>query len=363
MEILSPQFLKIVFYIAAAFTVLSFLQLLLIIFLRWLTDRRLLRAMTFRKRAQRVVSAYQAHTIKIDEVTRVLKENPPEALGFLMNVSDYLPPKQRPLLAPLFQAMPFAEKELRGIEHRHWEVRRNAAERLGYFGDASIVPALEKLLHDETLEVRFAAARALVRLGDIRAMEQVLQALDIPGEMVQRRVAEILFDLGAPAIEPLLAILETRAEQFSENARTVMVRLLGMLHAREAVPTLTRLLKDPDVSLRVNAVRSLATIGDRTCIPAICEHVKDEAWEVRTSVMHALGRLQATEKIPGIVEAMGDPVWWVRFASAQALYSLGKPGIQALQNGMQDHADRYAREMCRQILQEHKIQDSPLPSP
>jgi HEAT repeat protein len=280
-----------------------------------------------------------------------------------MSASDAGTPGQRALLTPLFQALPFREHELKAIRSHHWEVRRDAAERLGYFGDTSLVPTLEGALQDETLDVRFAAARALVRLGSIRTVESTLRALDVPGEMIQRRVAETLSDLGPPAIEPLVEILKNHEPHHTENTLTVIARVLGMLRAHAAIPSLTRLTGHSDVSLRVNCVRALATIGDRSVVPAVTSLSEDPSWEVRNGVMHALGRLQATDQIPVIRKAIGDPVWWVRFSAARALYDLGQPGIQALQDGMREHTDRYAQEMCRQILQEHRIQNTPLPSP
>ena len=51
------------------------------------------------------------------------------------------------------------------LEDEEWEVRANAAQALGMIGDRSARSALEGALEDASDGVRFAAQRALKRLG------------------------------------------------------------------------------------------------------------------------------------------------------------------------------------------------------
>jgi HEAT repeat protein len=69
--------------------------------------------------------------------------------------------------------------------------------------------------------------------------------------------------------------------------------------------------------------------------------------------MQALGRMGALEHIPLLLQGLSDPAWWVRFSSAKALYATGPAGVDALMDATEHHADRYGREVSRQILQEH----------
>ena len=68
--------------------------------------------------------------------------------------------------------------------------------------------------------------------------------------------------------------------------------------------------------------------------------------------MQALGRMCALEQIPLVLQGLSDPSWWVRFSSAKALLSTGQPGVDALMDATEHHADKYGRDMSRQILQE-----------
>ncbi|MGA0848436.1 MAG: HEAT repeat domain-containing protein, partial [Chthoniobacterales bacterium] len=54
-----------------------------------------------------------------------------------------------------------------------------------------------------------------------------------------------------------------------------------------------------------------------------------------------------------LVSGLRDTSWWVRFSAAQALWESGAAGRQALTVAMTGDADRFARDMSRQILEEH----------
>jgi HEAT repeat protein len=69
--------------------------------------------------------------------------------------------------------------------------------------------------------------------------------------------------------------------------------------------------------------------------------------------MQALGRLHSDRHLDLLVRALHDSSWWVRFSAAQALWQLGDVGRAALTSAMTGDTDRYARDMSRQILEEH----------
>jgi len=181
--------------------------------------------------------------------------------------------------------------------------------------------------------------------------KSILLALDVPGEMPQRQVADVLVQFGPSAIDPLLGILDNPEAPDSEL--TIAVRVSGMLRAKAALPRLLKLLRHSAVDVRLNCVRALASIGDTAAILPISELAKDPAWEVRNSVMHALGGMRTKEYVPLFVQCLTDLAWWVRYSAAQALYKAGDAGMEALLNAAGHHADHFARDISRQILQEH----------
>ena len=78
--------------------------------------------------------------------------------------------------------------------------RTRAAELLGASGDPSALPALSRLLGDNSADVRVAAARALGELGDPDAIPALLRALD--GE---RLVPEGIVTLALLQLAPVAA--------------------------------------------------------------------------------------------------------------------------------------------------------------
>jgi|GEM_PF-1836152 len=115
------------------------------------------------------------------------------------------------------------ETLVRDLNHRVWEIRRNACEELGAAADPRGVPHLVRLLQDGVGAVRFAAAEALGKLGDKSAVPALLQLLDNPN-----------FGSYGPVIESLAS-----------------------LRAQEAIPFFIRFLRDQDPRVRGLAANAL----------------------------------------------------------------------------------------------------------
>ena len=88
------------------------------------------------------------------------------------------------------------EQFLKDLNHRVWEVRRDACERLGEIGDPRAVDALIFALQDGVGAVRFAAAGALGKLGDPIAIPALLTLLESNEFGTHGPVIEALTELG-----------------------------------------------------------------------------------------------------------------------------------------------------------------------
>lgn len=83
------------------------------------------------------------------------------------------------------------------------------AEALGKLGDTRAVEPLIAALQDEDVELRRAAAQALGEIGDSRAVEPLIAALRDKDIELRRVAARALGEIeDAQAVEPLLATLE-----------------------------------------------------------------------------------------------------------------------------------------------------------
>lgn len=115
------------------------------------------------------------------------------------------------------------ERLMRDLNHRVWEVRRNACEELGAVADARAVSHVIRLLSDGVGAVRFAAAEALGKIGDKSAVGALIGLLDNPQ-----------FGSYGPVIESLAS-----------------------LKAQEAIPYFIRFLRDHDPRVRGLAANAL----------------------------------------------------------------------------------------------------------
>ena len=353
MEILAPSFLRAALDISLALTAMSALVLAAIVMVRLRGQVQAKKADAFRRAVEPLVTAYLAKREDHENVVDALQRDPTNAMPLLMEIADRLDPQERLALHPLFVSLPQLTKETTALQSHHWEHRLQAAERLGYLGDDLCAPALLDALQDPVLAVRYAAARSLAILQENSAIRRIVLAFDLPSEMNQRRVAEVLYSFGTTAVGPLLEILKNEDDSFSDNSIGVASRVLGMLREPSAAESLIKLLDHPEFRVRLNAVRSLGAIGDRAATDPISRLACDPSWEVRNVVMQALGKLHSERHIGLLTEGLRDASWWVRYSAAQALWEIGKPGHEALTAAMYISADRFACDISRQILQEN----------
>jgi HEAT repeat protein len=351
--------LNVVLWIAGVLTLLSLLLLIATILLRMVTDRHLAGDASFRQIAKPLIRSFLTDGADIATVALTLRKDPRAGMQLLMEESESLGTGGRDKLKPLLGALPYAKNEMKHLKDRHWERRLHAAEALGYLGDETSLPSLMSALRDDLMDVRFAAAESLARLGCQQAVEPILSSLDVGGDVSQRRLAEIITILGASATDPILAILQDPSS--TENSLGIAARVAGSLRIHRAIDPLQKLLNHTSQNVRLNAVRSLSSIAstasqsDHGVITAIASLSDDSSWEVRCMVMKSLGKLRATHEIPLLLQGLSDPQWWVRHNAADALYSLGEPGITALRDSVEGHVDGYGRDVSREILQQHGI--------
>ena len=108
------------------------------------------------------------------------------------------------------------------------ERRRTAVMKLGLVGGEEAVRALIMALQNrnEDLIVRGRAALMLGRLGDTRAVQPLIGALDAPGMQTPLHAARSLGRLGDDrAIEPLLLIAGSADGKLREAAVEALQRL------------------------------------------------------------------------------------------------------------------------------------------
>ena len=225
-----------------------------------------------------------------------------------------------------YDALGIVDRYIHKLQHsRSWAERAFAARYLGEIGSARAVGPLIEIMRDtreEDRDVRLAAGRALGRIRDPRAIEPLLAALAAPESWLPARVAEVLLQFGATAVEPLLALLQ-RPEDSS--ARAWAAQILGDLKDPRAVPVLTTCLTDLNDQVRARAAQSLGKLGDRRAVPELIRiMLGDPVPYVRIQVVRALGALGDPRALHHLIDALKDGEWWVRIRVVEALEQLGE---------------------------------------
>jgi len=140
-------------------------------------------------------------------------------------------------------------------------LRRAAAEALGKLGDKRAVAPLLTALTDEHPDVRQAAANALEKLGAAALCHAILLALESRSddrERGQRELAALAREGNRRAVPALLAALQ----QGPASKREAAAAALGQAGDSRAVEPLLVALADEDEGIRAAAVEALRTIGE-----------------------------------------------------------------------------------------------------
>ncbi len=194
------------------------------------------------------------------------------------------------------------------------------------------INGLANALKDKDIVVRMNAAYALGDIGDIRAVEPLIEALkDVWG--VKLAAATALGNLhDERAIEPLEALkkgsgVTTHSELESKEAAVALARI------KRDVPRLIEALEtEPELVSRVAAIKELGKLGDTRAVePLIGMFSKPcfdefERGNTHYQIIVALGNLGDERAIEPITRALQDKVEIVRKAAEEALKKIKRGG-------------------------------------
>jgi HEAT repeat protein len=213
------------------------------------------------------------------------------------------------------------------LEDRAWWLAAKG-DFAGALGSGSL--ALEPLvtaLNDRNPNVYVAAAQALGRLGDVRAVEPLVENLR-KNRYEARNALRVFGPAATQALLPHLGDPE-------RSMRISVIEALGQTGDPDAVPPLITALEDPEESVGYFAALALGELGDARAVDPLIHALRSPG--IQEAASRGLGLLG--EKAPGrLISALQDPDGTVRQGIARALGLIQDPGavpalIQAMGDG------------------------------
>ena len=260
-------------------------------------------------------------------------------------------------------------KLIEDLEDEDFDVQCNAVIELGKIKDERAAEALVVALKGEDLDIQYEAEDALMKMGEI-AVEPLIKALKSKDCYLRDKAAEILERIGDPrAIEPLIQALEDtmkdedieygidiceipQAKALLWIAGPIVESLIKALKERgriswviekileeigtPAVEPLIKTLEDEDRHVRRRTAETLAMITRaywtsgqnsttiKKAVWPLIRTLKDKDEYVRKEAAEALGEIADERAIRFLVRALDDDSIGVREAAKRALEKIGE---------------------------------------
>jgi len=217
---------------------------------------------------------------------------------------------------------------LEALEGEYFTVRAGAAKALGRIGDVKAVQPLLKLLKDPEDEVRIAACLALGLFKNSSTFDEITNVLlDDKKIEVRQAAAKALGYTQHPAALPYL--MEALRDSFwwyerEQQAGDLLTAIEKMGSA--AVEPLVTALKDNEGAVRKYAALILGRIGDARALEPLGMALYDLHHEVGKVSAEALVKF-GTASFEILVEAMEHPEMWIRIHSIDVLPKVREPRV------------------------------------
>ena len=261
------------------------------------------------------------------------------------------------------------EPLIAALSNENGDVRKAAAGALVKIGVPAVEPLIAVLRWDK--DVRQAAAGALGQIGDARAVEPLITALKDKDKYVclaavkalgnlgwqpdqseagavywvEKRKWHKCVEIGAPAVEPLIAALNDR-----ESVRKAAANTLGQIGDARAVEPLIAALKDEYWSVCQAAAGALVKIGVPAVEPLIAVLRWDKDVRQGQAAAGALGQIGDARAVEPLIAALKEEIRSVRRDAATALGQIGDArAVEPLIAALKDQ-DMYTCEAAAEAL-------------
>ncbi len=231
---------------------------------------------------------------------------------------------------------------------RRWWRRAEAVRSLGVVGERQSFAVFVTALDDAHEEVRASGVEALGRLGDLRAVHELLKRLPEQSRHQRVRIVDSLRSLGPDGAPALLEFIRHRPAVLP-----FVTDLVPAICGSAAADDVLRLCDHESAAVRAAAFNVLGTVGlDDTTFYYALKSLGDDDAGVRAMAARALGRSGREDAAPYLGERLQEPDWAVAAESAKALLGLGAAGADMLAAAA--GGDGQAAALAKQMLWERQ---------
>ena len=205
-----------------------------------------------------------------------------------------------------------------GLADENPLVKANAIEVVAATKQIRLMPKVQRLLKDDYVPVRFAAALAVGDMEYRLAESSVRQLLKDEDENVKIAAAYALFKLGSSqGLEVICQAIVSK----NQNVRANAALLLGKSGDKSALKFLYWALQneDSDDKVRFQVAEAIAMLGDERIYPKLWSLLISAYADDRVVGVRAMGALGTAEAKNSLITMLDDDILEVRLAAAEQL--------------------------------------------
>jgi HEAT repeat protein len=235
-------------------------------------------------------------------------------------------------------APPVIQQAAHSLDSLNANERNAAIQTLAQMNHPAARDVLAEALEHPVEDVRAAAAVALAKFKDLRAIPGLLEALR--NKRFKEVNSQVLCDFGETGAPAFINALRDPNE--TPDLRGCVAQALGWIGNSAALPALREVSHAADPGLRMSAIRALGSLGDPVVLPWILECLHDEDPGVISVAIDSLKGLDfkkfsGADAIAGLIGVLHHRDPYVRRLAADALAGVGDTtAIPALLEALHD---------------------------
>lgn len=239
--------------------------------------------------------------------------------------------------------LPIARKK---FNSRRWINRLLSAQCFELSMDNKDETIVGHLLEDKIPLVHMHAAIAAINFGSMSMINFLISNISKKRRLGQAIYLKI-FAMAPPGISKYIE--ERLKFETDLYTRATCYKILLSFPANDSHLDTTVDIDSDNLELRISALKYMAHAYKERAIPLLINLLSDKSWEIRAVSNRLLGDLHAIQAINEISKSLKDPIWWVRVNAADALKNLGEAGIQVL-NEQDPNVDLFAYQTAMHVL-------------